>query len=160
MPRTVAIASRKRGRESFSASVIAEKDSRPLFRSGADDTRAGEAVVDSTMIAAQYGEEAEAGGRHKHEPHQLSDEGAPKVERGTRLGGHHLDAGGHFSERLTSGGERHEVAAVLDEEKRQQRGPRQDAKILESDAANLHREVHNGGVDPRQDQRVGDERRE
>src|SRR6185436_15421408 len=69
--------------------------------SGADDAGAGEAVVDTTMIAAQYGKEPQAGGGRQHKPHQLPEERAAKVERGARLSRHHFNPCGHFPERLT-----------------------------------------------------------
>ena len=68
-----------------------------------------------------------------------SDARAAKVERETGFGGDDLDACSHFPDRLAAGRERHEVAAVLDEQKHTERRPRQNAQILEADAANLQR---------------------
>ena len=56
----------------------------------------------------------------------------------------------HLPERLAAGRERDEVAAVLNQKKREERRPRQDAEIVDADAANLHREIDDGDVDGRE----------
>ena len=84
------------------------------------------------MIAAEErGEEAEARGHGEHDPHQRAEEGAAEIERPVRIRLHDADASHHLAERLSAGGERDEVAAVLHEQERQQRRLRQDAEIVE-----------------------------
>src|SRR3954463_7059643 len=54
--------------------------------SGADDARAGEAIVKSAMVAAEEcGQESKTRRRRQHKPHELANERAAQIERG-RIG--------------------------------------------------------------------------
>ena len=126
----------------------------PSVMQCADDARAGEAIVEPAMVAAeQRRDETEARRHRQQEPHQLPQERVAEIER-RRFGRHHADARGHLAERLTAGRERDEVAAVLDEEEREQWTLRQDAEIFERQAADLHREVDDDRVDRREEQQI------
>ena len=107
------------------------RDSRPSC-SSADDARAGEAIVEAAMVAAeQRGDETEAGRHGEQRPTSASAETRGRGRATVRVGRHDADAGGHLAERLPAGRERDEVAAVLDEQEREQRPFRQDAEIVE-----------------------------
>src|SRR5689334_3288433 len=85
----------------------------------ANDARSGEAVVQTATVAADDGgDETETGGHGEQHPHERAEKRAAQVERHLGVGGDHADAGDHLPERLASGGEGDEIAAVLHEEKR------------------------------------------
>ncbi len=52
----------------------------------------------------------------------------PRSSGAVRVFGHDANAGRHLAERLPAGGERHQVAAVLHEQEREQRPFREDAR--------------------------------
>src|SRR5262245_52877880 len=99
---------------------------------------ASEAIVKATVIPReQGGKKSKAGRRREHQPYRFADDRAGHVERRSRLGGDHANPRGHLAERLPPRGERHEVAAVLDEQECDQRTPRKQCEILDRQAADL-----------------------
>src|SRR5262245_2587125 len=87
----------------------------------AHDARAGEAIVEAAMVAAEQRQETETGGSGEEQPDDGACDRAAEVERSGGLGPDDADAGRHLAERLSACGERDQVTAVLHEQERQQR---------------------------------------
>src|SRR5262249_4920678 len=97
-----------------------------------DYASVSEAIVEAAVVAAEEGgQEPEAGGDGEDEPHQGGHEGAPEIERRRVVGRDDANAGRHFAERLSAGGECDEIAAVLHQQKRHERTFRHDAEVVE-----------------------------
>src|SRR5262249_34666515 len=74
-----------------------------------------DALGEPAPVPAKEREKAEPGGDGEQHPEDRARPRAADVERASRFGGDHANAGRHLSERLAACREGHEVAAVLHE---------------------------------------------
>ena len=132
-----------------------------LLRRRANDARAGETIVETAMIPAEEGaQESKPCGHGERDPHHRAQERPTQIERAVGVGLYDPDARHHLAKRLAPGGECDQVAAVLDQEERDQRSFRQHAEVVDREVAQLHREVDDGGIDDRENQQIDHDREE